>query len=112
MEGLAPSALATRIQKMAESEPVTTRLGPRSRPTSSALGCDGELDDRSTAAGKLLTRQEAPTAIHEAATDPTEPMRRPGTAHTRARTPSATATTKSPPRMVELVDRAALRRGS
>src|SRR5450759_1767340 len=69
---------------MAESDPVTTRFGPRSSPMRSALGCRGEFDDKSTAAGRLLTRQEEAVAIHAEATAPTEPMRRPGTPHTRA----------------------------
>src|SRR5450759_3926361 len=81
---------------MAESDPVTTRFGPRSSPMRSALGCRGEFDDKSTPAGRLSTRQEEAVAIHAEATAPTEPMRRPGTPHTRASTPSATATVNSP----------------
>src|ERR1035437_1212531 len=92
---------------MAESDPVTTRFGPRSSPMRSALGCRGEFDDKSTAAGRLLTRQEEAVAIHAEATAPTEPMRRPGTPHTRASTPSATATVNSPAKRAGLAARAA-----
>src|SRR5450759_146493 len=97
---------------MAESDPVTTRFGPRSSPMSSALGCRGEFDDKSTAAGRLLTRQEEAVAIHAEATAPAEPMRRPGTPHTRASTPSATATVNSPAKRAGLAARAASGRAS
>src|SRR5665213_1088247 len=97
---------------MADSEPVTTRLGPRSRPMSSALGWRGEFDDRSIAAGRLLTRQEEAAAIQEEATGPAAPISRPGAPHTRATYPRATATANSPANRAGLADRAAFERGS
>ena len=51
-------------------------------------------------------------AIHAEATAPTEPMRRPGTPHTRASTPSATATVNSPAKRAGLAARAASGRAS
>src|ERR1035437_3701227 len=92
---------------MADSDPVTTRFGPRSSPMSSARGCRGEFDDKSTAAGRLLTRQEEAVAIQAEATVPTEPIRRPGAPHTRVSTPSATATVNSPAKRSGLAARAA-----
>src|SRR5579862_9726115 len=70
MLGRAPFRRATWSQKMADSEPVTARFGPRSSPSSRARGCAGSRADSSTAAGRLLIAIAVPAAIHAVAQRP------------------------------------------
>jgi hypothetical protein len=62
IEGRVPAAEAARIQRNAESEPVTARLGPRSRPSSRACGCSVAWAESRTDAGRLLSRIAASAA--------------------------------------------------
>ena len=56
-----------RSQRIAESAPLTARLGPTSSPTSSAGACAGACAEKSTAAGRLFTISEV---VEEAGADP------------------------------------------
>lgn len=67
MLGRAPFRRATWSQRIADSEPVTARFGPRSSPSRSARGCAGSRADNKTAAGRLLIATAVPAAIHAVA---------------------------------------------
>jgi hypothetical protein len=82
-EGWAPTPWAAWSHSTAESEPVNTRLGPRSSPSRSATGCVAGWAENSTAAGKLFTSTEAIAPMPTVAQTPDESSKRAGPCHSR-----------------------------
>ena len=70
MLGRAPFRRATWSQKIADSEPVTARFGPRSSPSSSARGCAGSRADSTDRRRQVVDAIAVPAASHAVAQRP------------------------------------------